>query len=119
MTRFFLCAGVALALAAACPSQELHAQAPHALYDRLGGKPAIEAVVDEFVARAAADPRINAKFAGSDIPRLKFRFVQLLGHLAGGPMPHLPRSMTRVHKHMGVTDGEYDAAIEDLIGALD
>ena len=29
------------------------------LYDRLGGKPAITAVVDDFVARVAADRRIN------------------------------------------------------------
>lgn len=30
------------------------------LYDRLGGKTAISAVVDEFVARVAADKRINS-----------------------------------------------------------
>src|SRR5690242_2085649 len=29
------------------------------LYDRLGGEPAIIAVVDDFVTRAAADPRVN------------------------------------------------------------
>jgi hemoglobin len=33
------------------------------LYDRLGGKKAIAAVVDEFVGRVAADKRINAHFA--------------------------------------------------------
>ena len=41
------------------------------LYDRLGGKNAIAAVVDDFVARCAKDDRINGKFAKSDIPRLK------------------------------------------------
>ena len=29
------------------------------LYDRLGGEPAIKAVVDEFVARGASDPKVN------------------------------------------------------------
>jgi Bacterial-like globin len=33
------------------------------LYDRLGGKPAITAVVDDFTARVAADRRINRFFA--------------------------------------------------------
>jgi hypothetical protein len=33
------------------------------LYDRLGGKQAISAVVDEFVSRVAADTRINRYFA--------------------------------------------------------
>ena len=40
------------------------------LYDRLGGKPAITAVVDDFVARVAADRRINRFFANTDVPSL-------------------------------------------------
>jgi len=35
------------------------------LYDRLGGKKAITAVVDEFVGRVAGDRRINAYFAAA------------------------------------------------------
>ena len=35
------------------------------LYDRLGGKKAISAVVDEFVGRVAADNRINRFFAAT------------------------------------------------------
>lgn len=38
------------------------------LYERLGGQPAIDAVVDDFVANVAADPRINRFFANSNIP---------------------------------------------------
>ena len=45
------------------------------LYERLGGKAAITAVVDDFVARCAADARINGKFARTDIPRLKASLV--------------------------------------------
>ena len=40
------------------------AQAPGSLYERLGGKPAINAVVDEFVTRVAADKRVSGFFAG-------------------------------------------------------
>src|SRR5262245_12192726 len=38
------------------------------LYERLGGKPAITAVVDDFVGNVAADNRINKRFASADIP---------------------------------------------------
>ena len=41
------------------------------LYERLGGKLAITAVVEDFVGRVAADSRINGKFANANIPRLK------------------------------------------------
>ena len=46
------------------------------LYDRLGGQPAIVAVVDDFVGNVAADNRINGFFARTDIPRLKRLLVE-------------------------------------------
>ena len=45
-------------------------------YERLGGKEAISAVVDDFVANVAADARINARFAKTDIPHLKLMLVE-------------------------------------------
>jgi hemoglobin len=45
------------------------------LYQRLGGQPAITAVVDDFVANVAADPRINRFFARTDITHLKRELV--------------------------------------------
>lgn len=57
------------------------------LYDRLGGKPAITAVVDDFVGRVAADSRINGKFATANIPRLKSMLVDQICQASGGPSP--------------------------------
>ena len=37
----------------------IHAEDTPTLYDRLGGKEAITAVVDEFVNRLVADPRVK------------------------------------------------------------
>ena len=45
------------------------------LYDRLGGKDAITAVVDDFVANVAADVRINAFFANADTSRSSWSSV--------------------------------------------
>ena len=89
------------------------------LYERLGKKAALTAVVDEFVARAAADTRINMKFARTDIPRLKFMLVEQLCAATGGPCKYTGRSMTETHKNMKVTEGEFNALVEDLVGALD
>ena len=89
------------------------------LYERLGGKAAITAVVDEFVARVAADARINKKFAKSDIARVKFQLVEQICGATGGPCKYKGLDMKTAHKNMGVTDGEFDALVEDLVGALD
>src|SRR5262245_34612664 len=40
------------------------------LYERLGGQPAVSAVVDDFAQNVLADTRINKKFAKSDPARL-------------------------------------------------
>src|SRR3989454_8599899 len=88
------------------------------LYDRLGGKSAITAVVDTFVARVAADARINKKFARSDIPRVKVMLVDQICAQTGGPCTYTGRTMKAAHRNMGVTEGEFNALVEDLVGAL-
>ena len=89
------------------------------LYERLGGKDAIKAVVDEFVGIVAADTRINKKFAKTDINRLKFELVEQICAATGGPCKYTGRDMKTAHKNMGVTEGEFNALVENLVKALD
>ncbi len=89
------------------------------LYERLGGIDAIKAVVDEFVARVAADDRINKKFGRSNIDRVKYELVQQICAGTGGPCKYKGLDMKTAHKNMGVTDGEFNALVEDLVATLD
>lgn len=88
------------------------------LYERLGGNDAIVAVIDDFVARAAGDPRINAKFARTDVPRLKAMLVDQVTAATGGPATYTGRGMDETHAGMGVTAGEFDALVGDLVDTL-
>lgn len=92
--------------------------AQQTLYDRLGGKSAITAVVDSFVAIVAKDARINKKFARSDIGRVKTMLVDQVCAQAGGPCTYTGLSMKESHRNMGVTEGEFGALVEDLVTAL-
>jgi hemoglobin len=89
------------------------------LFDRIGGKPAITAVVDDFVANVAADDRINGFFAKTDIPRLKTLLVEQICAGSGGPCTYTGRDMKTTHANMGVTDGHFGALVEDLVKTLD
>ena len=89
------------------------------LYERLGGKDAITAVVDDFVARCATDGRINAKFTRTDIPRLKSMLVDQVCEATGGPCTYVGRDMRTTHDGMGVTAGEFDALVANLVATLD
>ena len=75
LRAFGLASSIASLLVAACANRPLPASADATLYQRLGGKPAIAAVVDDAIANAAADPRINQRFVGTDIARLKAALV--------------------------------------------
>ena len=89
------------------------------LYDRLGGQAAITSVVDSFVAIVAKDARINKKFARSDVARVKAMLVEQVCAQTGGPCTYTGRSMKDSHRNMGVTEGEFNALVEDLVTTLD
>jgi len=89
------------------------------LYERLGGLDAITAVVESFVGRCANDSRINPKFARTDVPRLKQMLIDQVCEASGGPCTYTGRSMKETHDGMGVTGGEFDALVEDLVATLD
>ena len=88
------------------------------LHDRLGGLDAITAVVDSFVARCAGDDRINGKFGRTDVPRLKKMLVDQVCEATGGPCTYTGRDMRETHDGMGVTAGEFDALVHDLVATL-
>ena len=89
------------------------------LYERLGGRPAIEAVVDDFIGNVAADGRINQRFANANIPTLKTRLVDQICEATGGPCTYTGQSMRDAHVGMKITDAEFNALVEDLVKSLD
>ena len=107
----------AVLVAAGCASTA--AKPETSLYQRLGGLEAITAVVDDFVANVADDSRINARFANTDIPRLKRLLVEQICAGTGGPCTYTGRDMKTTHAGMGITDAEFDALVEDLVRSLD
>jgi hemoglobin len=93
--RSFLVFSLVAALTAWTAAQS--AQSGKSLYERLGGKPAIQAVVDDFIGNVAADPRINGFFANADIPRLKRMLVDQICEASGGPCKYTGKSMKEAH----------------------
>ena len=119
ITSLLLVSGLALSAVTAT-----FAQKQASLYDNLGGKKAITAVVDEFVSRVAADNRINAFFkqTASDPKRLasfKSKLVDQICEASGGPCKYKGKDMKAAHMGMGVSGADFNALVEDLVGALD
>lgn len=89
------------------------------LFERLGGQSAISLVVEEFAGIVLKDDRINKKFAKSDANRLVSNLKAFVCKATGGPCAYNGRDMKTAHKAMGVTEGEFNALVEDLVKALD
>ena len=107
-----LCVCTAFAVAASAQEKTL--------CERLGGTPAISAVVDSFAGKVLKDDRINKKFAKSDANSLVTNLKGQIGAVAKCPgVTYKGRNMKTVHKNMGVTEGEFNAVAEDLVKTLD
>jgi hemoglobin len=97
---------------------------PASLYERLGGMPAIQAVVDDFVGRILADERVNRWFAhaASDPENAKAYRSKLADFICqgtGGPCKYTGSDMFTAHKGRGVTDEAFQAVVSDLVATLE
>ena len=110
---------VVVLAAAGCAGMQGGGMAQKSLYDRLGGKPAITAVVDDFISNVAADARINQRFGGTNIPRLKARLVDQICEASGGPCKYTGQNMVDAHRGMRITEAEFNALVGDLVKSLD
>jgi len=94
------------------------------LYDRLGGQPALVAVVDDFVGNVAADARINKFFTAAagdpeEMKHFKQMLIDQICEATGGPCKYQGKSMPEAHKGMAIKHEDFVALVEDLKKTLD
>ena len=65
------------------------------------------------------NPRINQRFAGTDLDNLKRLVVEQVCAATGGPCTYSGRDMKTTHAGMNITDDEFAWTGEHLAGALD
>lgn len=121
----------ALGLSAGCEkwrNKEKSSAQKSTLYARLGGEKAIRAVVDDFVPRAASDPKVNFTRKGipgeewdaseKNVKHLKDELVMFISQVSGGPQKYKGKDMKAAHKGMKITNAEFDAIAADLQASL-
>lgn len=91
---------------------------PRSLHDRLGGGPAIAAVVERLYVRILADPQLAPFFATTDMAWLTRRQAQFLVEATGGPAGYAGRSMRAAHGGLSIESRHFDRAAAHLDAAL-
>jgi hemoglobin len=89
------------------------------LYDRLGGAAGISALVDDVMAAHLANPLVQTRFQSiKDIEHAKQMAREFFGAGSGGPAPYTGRDMRTTHRGMNISEQEYLAVMDDIMGAL-
>lgn len=89
------------------------------LLERLGGRPALEAVIDALYDRILADAELADFFGGADMDRLKRQQADFLGQAFGGPAVYRGPSMEQAHAGMDVRGHHFDRVARHLESALE
>jgi len=109
------------------------------LFVRLGSEDGVKRIVDDFVERAMADPRVNWDRKGvkrggvlgigrssaewtatpEKVELLKEHLAQFVAVATGGPARYEGARVSQAHAGMKITNAEFDASIGALKATLD
>lgn len=89
------------------------------LYRALGGEAGVASLVEKLLDRVYADQRIAFLFAETERKHLARLIREQFCHESGGPCTYSGRSMAEAHSGMGLKEKEFDAFVEDFIGAME
>lgn len=90
------------------------------LFDRLGGTAGIGRIVDDVMAAHLSNPVIKTRFENAkDLDRAGRMAKEFLAAGSGGPSAYTGKDMLAAHKGMNISEQEFLAATDDILGALD
>lgn len=91
------------------------------LFDKIGGRDAVNAAVDLFYQKVLADDRIKHFFDDVDMEKQKGKQRAFLTMAFGGPNNYSGKDMREGHAHLvakGLNESHFDAVMENLGATL-
>ncbi|OYW17836.1 MAG: group 1 truncated hemoglobin [Burkholderiales bacterium 12-64-5] len=90
-----------------------------ALYQRLGGAEGMARLVDDVIAAHLRNPIVKTRFENvKDLDHLRQMAREFFSAGAGGPVAYTGKDMRAAHKGMNISEQEYLAVTDDIVGAL-
>ena len=89
------------------------------LYEEIGGRPALKAVVEVFYRRLLADPELAWLFTVGVGIRHQAFVVSALGEALGGPERYWGPVLADAHRDLGIADAQFYQAVAHLCASLD
>ena len=89
------------------------------LYEKLGGKDAIDAAVEIFYQKVLADDRIKHFLESVDMNKQRGKQKIFLAYAFGGPVQYDGKDMREAHKHLDLNEEHFGAVAENLQATLE
>jgi hemoglobin len=90
------------------------------LYERLGAFDGIRRLVDDVIAAHLGNPIVKTRFENAkDMVHLKQTAHEFFCAGSGGPETYTGKDMRVAHRGMNISEQEYLAVMDDIVGALD
>ncbi|MGE5171272.1 MAG: group I truncated hemoglobin [Rudaea sp.] len=95
----------------------------NSLFQRLGGSPGINGLVERIVSLHMDNPAIRARFqpyreTPDRLEATKKHLCAFIEAGSGGSVQYTGRGMREAHRGMNISEAEYMAAIDDILTAL-
>ncbi len=90
-----------------------------ALYQAFGEKAGLVKLMDDFVPRLQADPRLAEAFKKANVANLKSQLVEQFCQVSGGPCNYKGPDMKTTHNSMDITKTDFNALVEVLQQSMD
>lgn len=90
----------------------------NSLYQKLGGKPAIDAAVEAFYVKVLADDRVKDFFENVNMTRQRKKQKEFLSAALGGPVPWTGWDLRTAHKDLKLEEKHFNAIAENLVATL-
>ncbi|MDH4408548.1 MAG: group 1 truncated hemoglobin [Verrucomicrobiales bacterium] len=94
-------------------------QRDKSLYERIGGEPAIERLLDHFYHRVAHDGEIGHYFTHVPIGKLKVMQREFFSIVTDGPVTYSGRPLAHVHHPLAISRREFQRFTEHLVATLE
>jgi hemoglobin len=92
----------------------------NSLYQKLGGKAAIDAAVEIFYKKVLTDNRVKGFFDDINMDKQRRKQKEFLSAALGGPLPWTGKDMRKAHQNIpGLNESHFAAIAENLKATLE
>lgn len=90
------------------------------LYEKLGGRDAVNAAVDKFYVKVLADDRVASYFQSTDMAKQKAHQAAFMSMAFGGPNAYKGKDMAAAHSHLipHLEESHFNAIVEHFVSTL-